>query len=72
MGYCGGGPGAYYIGNQRMQLADPKKHENNLLMDMVRWVEEGKAPNVVAGVAFINDAQADKLPSCAIIIVGRS
>ncbi|PVH95198.1 tannase-domain-containing protein [Periconia macrospinosa] len=61
MGHCSGGPGAHYIGNQRKQLADPNEPENNLLMNMVRWVEEGQAPDVVAGVAFMNDTQGGQV-----------
>ncbi|CAI6334314.1 unnamed protein product [Periconia digitata] len=61
MGHCSGGPGAHFIGNQRKQLADPNKPEDNLLMNMVRWVEEGQAPEVVTGVAFVNDTQGGEV-----------
>ena len=48
-----GGPGAANIGNQRANTAslDP---EENVLMAMVRWVEEGVAPDTITGTAFKN------------------
>lgn len=53
MGHCGDGDGAYGIGNgyKTFSGTDP---ENNVLMAMVRWVEEGIAPEVVKGARFEN------------------
>ncbi|KAJ9156239.1 Carboxylic ester hydrolase [Pleurostoma richardsiae] len=53
MGHCGGGPGATFIGNQMASNAtlDP---DGNVLMAMVRWVEEGIAPETVTGTAYVN------------------
>lgn len=57
MGHCGGGPGAYYIGNQETQSASLDPTEN-VLMAMVQWVEEGAAPDTITGTAYVNDTQA--------------
>ncbi|KAL2129164.1 hypothetical protein VTI74DRAFT_8158 [Chaetomium olivicolor] len=53
MGHCSGGPGASFIGQRRGSTAslDP---DQNVLTAMVRWVEEGKAPNSILGTAFVN------------------
>ena len=54
MEHCSGGPGAYHIGNQAESLStlDP---EENVLMAMVRWVEQGIAPETITGTAYVND-----------------
>ncbi|KAJ5495920.1 feruloyl esterase B-2 [Penicillium diatomitis] len=53
MGHCGGGDGAYGIGQGLSTYAgtDP---EDNVLMAMVRWVEDGVAPETVRGAKFAN------------------
>ncbi|KAF5523518.1 putative feruloyl esterase B-2 [Colletotrichum aenigma] len=57
MAHCGGGPGATFIGNQAQSNAglDP---EQNVLMAIVRWVEEEVAPEAILGTAFINGTQS--------------
>ncbi|KAK1599287.1 tannase and feruloyl esterase [Colletotrichum navitas] len=57
MAHCSGGPGAVNIGNQAKNLAsyDP---EENVLMAMVRWVEEGIAPEHITGTAFVNNTRS--------------
>jgi feruloyl esterase len=57
MSHCGGGPGATFIGNTAAATAslDP---DQNVLMAMVRWVEEGVAPNTITGTKFVNDTPA--------------
>ncbi|PYI14106.1 putative feruloyl esterase B-2 [Aspergillus violaceofuscus CBS 115571] len=53
MGHCGGGDGAYGIGN----VADSYNGvapENNVLMAMVQWVEKGIAPEFVRGAKFVD------------------
>lgn len=57
MGHCSGGPGAHYIGNQKKQLAFPAQPDQSVLMDLVRWVEQGRAPDFLTGTAFVNDTQ---------------
>jgi hypothetical protein len=56
MAHCGGGPGAVAIGNQRRNMAslDP---EENVLTAIVRWVEEGIAPDTITGTAFNNGTE---------------
>jgi feruloyl esterase len=53
MSHCSGGPGASLIGNQARNSAslDP---EENVLMAMVRWVEQGIAPEAVVGTRYRN------------------
>lgn len=57
MGHCSGGPGAYHIGNQAGNSAslDP---EENVLMAMVRWVEQGMAPDTITGTAYVLDTKS--------------
>ncbi|KAF7347232.1 Carboxylic ester hydrolase [Mycena venus] len=57
MGHCGGGQGATFIGNVEGSVAslDPRE---NVLTAMVRWVEEGIAPETITGTAFVNQTQA--------------
>ncbi|KAK6382251.1 Feruloyl esterase [Exophiala oligosperma] len=54
MGHCGGGPGATFIGNLGAAVAslDP---DQNVLTAMVRWVEQGTAPDTILGTKFVND-----------------
>ncbi|KAJ5835840.1 hypothetical protein N7447_001866 [Penicillium robsamsonii] len=51
MGHCGGGDGAYGIG-QGIGTYDGTNPQDNVLMAMVQWVEEGKAPETVRGAKF--------------------
>lgn len=61
MGHCSGGPGAHFIGNQRKQLAFLDKPDESVLMSLVRWVEQGQAPDFVAGTAFVDDKQGGQV-----------
>ncbi|KAJ5173313.1 hypothetical protein N7492_005906 [Penicillium capsulatum] len=53
MGHCGGGDGAYGIG-QGVKTFAGKDPKDNVLMAMVKWVEEGVAPETVRGAKFFN------------------
>ena len=53
MGHCGGGNGAYGIGNGYSTF-DGTDPEDNVLMAMVKWVEEGRAPETVRGAKFVD------------------
>ncbi|KAK7464265.1 hypothetical protein VKT23_006430 [Stygiomarasmius scandens] len=62
MGHCSGGVGAWEIGQTLAGAGgvgslnlDP---ESNVLMAMVRWVEEGVAPEKVLGTKYVNDTVA--------------
>ncbi|THV02292.1 tannase and feruloyl esterase [Dendrothele bispora CBS 962.96] len=57
MGHCSGGVGAWEIGQTlagsgNLSNLDP---ESNVLTAMVRWVEEGVAPESVLGRKYVND-----------------
>ncbi|KAL1650748.1 Feruloyl esterase [Diplodia intermedia] len=56
MGHCSGGDGAYAIGNGLDTLAslDP---DQNVLMAMVRWVEQDVAPEKIVGTKWVNGTQ---------------
>lgn len=55
MSHCSGGEGAHRIGNQ-IQNAAATDAEDNVLMAMVRWVEEGVAPDTVRGTHLAEDS----------------
>lgn len=55
MGHCGNGAGAYGIG-QALATYDGSDPEDNVLMAMVKWVEEGKPPDTVRGAKFAHGA----------------
>lgn len=57
MGHCTGGPGASFIGQTIDSNAtlDPK---GNVIMAMVRWVEEGIAPDSILGTAYVNETKS--------------
>lgn len=56
MAHCYGGNGATFIGQGIMGNAtlDP---DGNVLMAMVRWVEEGVAPDTILGTAYVNETK---------------
>lgn len=56
MAHCSGGTGAFNIGNQMGTHAsdDP---EGDVVAAIVRWVEEGEAPDHVLGTAFVNERE---------------
>lgn len=64
-GHCAGGPGAGSIGQGRGYDAgggaDP---DQNVLLAVVRWVEEGKAPESILGTAFVNGTVAFRRRHC--------
>jgi feruloyl esterase len=52
--HCFGGPGANYLG--QMGAIDASSNpEDNMLMRIVEWVENGAAPEFVRGTKFVND-----------------
>ncbi|KAK4096809.1 tannase and feruloyl esterase [Parathielavia hyrcaniae] len=52
-GHCQGGPGASFIGQGRLAAASLEP-EQNVLMAVVRWVEQGTAPESILGSAVVN------------------
>ncbi|KAJ0417825.1 putative feruloyl esterase B-2 [Aspergillus carlsbadensis] len=55
MAHCAGGDGASNIGS-RAETASRTDPEDNVLMAMVRWVEEGIPPETVRGAKFTDEA----------------
>ena len=53
MAHCEGGPGAVMIGNTRKNMASADPDEN-VLWALVRWVEQGVAPDTITGTAYVN------------------
>lgn len=62
MGHCGGGVGAWDVANRYVgrPMAD-NTPENNVLLAMVKWVEEGKAPDSITGYGYGNLTTAGKV-----------
>ncbi|THU92545.1 tannase-domain-containing protein [Dendrothele bispora CBS 962.96] len=65
MHHCSGGPGAWEIGQTLAGSGGNSNYlmdldlESNVLMAMVRWVEEGIAPETVLGTKIMNDTVAN-------------
>ncbi len=57
LGHCSGGPGPNQFGNVQ-PAAVPANPENNLLLALQRWVEQGVAPRSVVATKFVNDQPA--------------
>ncbi|KAF2200641.1 tannase and feruloyl esterase [Delitschia confertaspora ATCC 74209] len=56
LSHCVGGDGAWNIGqNIGAASLDPQQ---NVLMAVVKWVEEGVAPDTITGTKFVNDTQS--------------
>ncbi|KAJ2904929.1 tannase and feruloyl esterase [Zalerion maritima] len=58
MGHCGGGDGAYAVGNTAAGYWTDDE-DGNMLMAMVRWVEEGVAPEWVEGAKLGDDGSVE-------------
>ncbi|OLN91627.1 putative feruloyl esterase B-2-like protein 3 [Colletotrichum chlorophyti] len=58
MNHCSGGPGATFIGNKPTAVAGYEP-EGNVLSAIVRWVEEGVAPDSILGTAYVNGTKAN-------------
>ncbi|KAG7088982.1 hypothetical protein E1B28_012928 [Marasmius oreades] len=54
MSHCSGGPGAWQIG-QNNATGTSLNPERNVLMAMVKWVEQGEAPETIEGVKYVDD-----------------
>ncbi|KAK3049061.1 Feruloyl esterase [Extremus antarcticus] len=54
MDHCSGGVGAWHVG-QTTAGATSEDAQDNVLLTMVAWVEEGEAPETVTGTKFVND-----------------
>ncbi|KAK9482559.1 putative Feruloyl esterase b [Lipomyces starkeyi] len=67
--HCGGGPSAVFIGNSARNTASRDPNEN-VLMAIVRWVEEGVAPDTILGTAYVNGTKLRESTSSAGIVDG--
>ncbi|KAL6917286.1 hypothetical protein ACHAPO_005917 [Fusarium lateritium] len=59
-GHCSGGDGAARIGNNLANLGG-KGAKNNILLALIKWVEEGVAPDTITGQRFAKGAPDGKL-----------
>lgn len=57
MGHCTGGPGAWQFG-QTGPAYSYGDIDDNILLRMVAWVENGNAPEYIRGTKFVNDTRA--------------
>ncbi len=57
MFHCNSGPGAWVLGQGggAPAFGIPFTPEQNVLATLVAWVEEGKAPETIGGVKFVED-----------------
>ncbi|KAF5343607.1 hypothetical protein D9758_015433 [Tetrapyrgos nigripes] len=62
MFHCFTGPGAWSVGQGLFGDTSPASDfmdpEKNILMAIVRWVEEGTAPETIEGMKFVNDTNS--------------
>ncbi|KAH9222274.1 Tannase/feruloyl esterase [Leptodontidium sp. 2 PMI_412] len=54
MGHCSGGPGAWEIGQTTVGTS-ALTSQDNVLMRIVDWVENGAAPETIRGTKYVND-----------------
>jgi feruloyl esterase len=57
MSHCGGGPGANVF-NGDDNLGGPRDSDHDVLSALVRWVEQGDAPDRIIATKFVNDKPA--------------
>ena len=55
MDHCSGGEGAWQIGQSSEATEGVKRDpQNNILLRMIDWVENGNAPETITGTKFVN------------------
>lgn len=60
MFHCQGGPGAWVLGQAGGAAAQgPYDAAHNVLAALVRWVEDGVAPETMTGTKYVNDTAGD-------------
>ena len=60
MEHCYSGDGAWQIGQTSAGALDtPLNPQNNVLLGMVDWVENGVAPESLTGTKFVNDTASE-------------
>lgn len=55
MYHCRSGEGAHNIGNLAANLGPTMDSQNNVLLRIVDWVENGAAPETITGTRYVND-----------------
>ncbi len=56
MFHCSSGPGAWVFGQGGEAAAEvPFERANNVLAALIRWVEDGVAPDTIEGTKYVND-----------------
>ena len=61
MGHCSGGVGAWVLDAAGQNGVLPKQQDDashSMLWSLVKWVEEGRAPESVVGTKYLNDTVA--------------
>lgn len=54
-GHCVGGDGAHNIGQRGSDVGPKMDTQHNIVQAIVEWVENGRAPDTITGVKYIND-----------------
>jgi feruloyl esterase len=54
MAHCGDGPGLHDFG-QQLQLQGPQDSDHDILTALIRWVEEGVAPDQIIASSYVDD-----------------
>jgi feruloyl esterase len=57
MAHCGGGPGLHDFG-QNLQREVPQDSDHDILTALVRWVEEGVAPDEIIASTYMDDVSS--------------
>jgi feruloyl esterase len=55
LAHCSGGPGASSLGQEAASPPGGDEAEDSVLMQIVRWVEQGEAPDTLRGAKFVGD-----------------
>lgn len=53
MGHCSDGDGASFLGQQGPSVSELDS-QNNVLLRMVDWVENGNGPETITGTKYVN------------------
>ncbi|CAG8973336.1 hypothetical protein HYALB_00000099 [Hymenoscyphus albidus] len=58
MGHCYGGDGTSFLGQQGSSFAGDLDPQNNVVMRIVDWIENGNAPETITGKKYVNGVVA--------------
>ena len=73
MGHCGGGLGAWRIGQGFYDNSSPSNQtDHNILLNLVQWAEGGEAPDTIIGVDIAGEEREHCLwPKRSIWVVDK-